>query len=261
MTHHQNAVSESFAIVALVTLLIATAAYATAVGASRQRGAWPARRSLLWTAGVLCAGVAVGLPLTTGGHGSFTMHMATHLLLGMLAPLLLVLSMPVTLALRALPAAHGRRLSRVLRSPVLRVLTHPVVAAVLNVGGLWWLYATDLFHQMHQSGLLYVVVHVHLLVVGYVFTASIIGRDPDPHRASMPVRSIVLVLFMAAHAVLAKWLYGHPPAGVEVDDARVGAQVMYYGGDAVDLMIIVLLCAQHHARRRSDAAPVTRIDA
>lgn len=253
MVHHEPGTGAGwFEVVALSALLVMSLGYGAAVWKAHNRGRWPTHRRVLWASGVLCAAVAITLPVMAGGHGSFTTHMVTHLLLGMLAPMLLVLAAPVTLALRSLPPRRARVLSVVLRSPAVRVLSHPVVAAVLNVGGLWLLYSTSLFHRMHSSHLLYAAVHVHLLVVGYVFTASIIGRDPDPHRAPVSVRSVVLVLFMAAHSVLAKWLYAHPPEGVEAGDARLGAQVMYYGGDAVDVAIIVLLFAGHAraARRR-----------
>lgn len=90
-------------------------------------------------------------PVASAAHSSFTAHMLGHLLLGMIAPLMLVHSAPVTLALRALPVQAARVLSRVLRSPGARVLTHPVVAGMLNAGGLWLIYATDLFQVMHVS--------------------------------------------------------------------------------------------------------------
>src|SRR6478736_3909588 len=48
--------------------------------------------------------------------------------------------------LRALPPARARRVSAVLRSPVPRVVGHPVVAGLLDAGGLWLLYTTGLFH-------------------------------------------------------------------------------------------------------------------
>ena len=71
----------------------------------------------------------------------FSVHMETHMMLSMLAPVLLVLGGPVTLALRALPVAGkdgppGPRewLLAIVRSPVSRFLTHPVVALVLFVG-------------------------------------------------------------------------------------------------------------------------------
>lgn len=254
--HEPGVVAGWFAVVALVSLFVASVGYGVAVWRARHRGRWPPHRCLLWVAGVLCAGAAITLPVVASGHASFTTHMVSHVLLGMLAPLLLVLAAPVTLALRALTPGRARVLAAVLACPVVRVLTHPGVAAVLNVGGLWLLYGTGLFQRMHSVDLVYAVVHVHLLVVGYVFTASIIGRDPDPHRASMRARSVVLVLFIAAHSVLAKSLYAHPPGGVEAGDARLGAQVMYYGGDAVDVAIIVLLFTGHAraTRRRPGSA-------
>jgi putative membrane protein len=188
-----------------------------------------------------CVAAALIGPLAVAARTSFTAHMAGHLLLGMLAPLLLVLAAPVTLALCALPASRARVVSRLLRYKPLRVITHPVTAAVLNAGGLWLLYTTDLFRLMHNSVLVHVAVHAHVLVAGYLFTAAIVAIDPNPHRASIGVRSVVLIGFIAVHSILAKWLYAHPPVGVDIADARAGAQLMYYGGDVVDVALIVLL--------------------
>lgn len=228
---------------ALVVLALAAAAasYAVALWAARNRSPWPGHRTVCWYAGLGCAGAGLIGPIATAAHTSFTAHMAGHLLLGMIAPLLLVLAAPITLVLRALPVTAARSLTRVLRSPVVRVLTHPVAAAVLNAGGLWLLYTTELYQLMHTSVLLHGLVHTHIVVAGYLFTASLVGMDPDPHRASILVRSMVLIVFIAAHSILAKWLYAHPPAGVEAAEAQAGAQLMYYGGDVVDIILIVLL--------------------
>ena len=231
----------AFDLLVVLALLAAAGVYATAVVLSRNRSAWPGHRSLLWYLGLLCAGAALVGPVGEAARASFTGHMVAHLLLGMLAPLLLVLGAPVSLLLRALPVTVARRLTRILRLLPVRALTNPVVAGTLNAGGLWVLYATDLYPAVHTSVLLHGVVHAHILLAGYVFTAALIGVDPDPHQASVPVRSAVLVLFIAAHSVLAKWLYVHPPVGVGTGDGRTGAQLMYYGGDAVDVTLIALL--------------------
>lgn len=124
------------------------------------------------------------------------------------------------------------------------------MAAILNAGGLWLLYTTGLFHLMHASVLVHALVHTHIFLAGYVFTAALVGVDPDPHRASMPLRSGVLIAFIAAHSILGKWLYAHPPPGVDALDAQVGAQLMYYGGDAVDVLLIVLLFAGWYSTTR-----------
>ncbi|MEH6821226.1 cytochrome c oxidase assembly protein [Dietzia psychralcaliphila] len=228
---------------ALGVLLLAVALTAYLVGVRRHstRGSWPRYRTTLWIAGLICLGAAWIGPLASAAHSGFTAHMGVHLLLGMLGPLLLVLAAPVTLALRTLPPRNARAVSRVLRSPPVRVLTHPVVAAVLNAGGLWVLYTTDLFALMHAAPTVHVLVHAHVFLAGLVFTAAMIGPDPNPHRASFRTRAVVLVLFIAAHSILGRWLYGHPPIGVDPEDARAGAQLMFYGGEVIDLALLVLL--------------------
>ncbi|MFW2513687.1 cytochrome c oxidase assembly protein [Demequina sp. SO4-13] len=256
----------AFDAVVLLVLAAAAAGYALALWSARGRTPWPLPRTAAWYVGLACAGVALTGPLAEAAHASFTAHMAGHLLLGMLAPLLLVLSAPITLGLQALPVARARSLSRLLRSPFVRVVTYPVTAAVLNAGGLWLLYTTDLYTLMHSSVLIHALVHAHVFLAGYVFTASIVGVDPDPHRAPIRVRAVVLVAFIAAHSILAKWLYANPPAGVETADGQLGSQLMYYGGDAVDVTLIVLLLAgwyratrpREPVRQAQSASPKSR---
>jgi len=238
-----------------VALVAAAAGYIAALVASRKRSPWPARRTSLWFVGLGCAGAGVTGPVAAAAHTSFSAHMLAHLLLGMAAPLLLVLAAPLSLALRALPLPAAKWLARLLRSQGVRCLTHPLAAAVLNAGGLWILYTTGLYQLMHASTLLHALVHLHIFLAGYLLAYSLVGTDPNPHRASMPLRSAVLIVFMAAHSILAKWLYAHPPAGVDAADGRTGAQIMYYGGDAVDLVLIILLFAGWYAAVRPRPAP------
>ncbi|WP_100205690.1 cytochrome c oxidase assembly protein [Kocuria rhizophila] len=230
----------------LALVLLAAVTYCWCLWAGRGRRGVATWRPVSFLAGLACVGAGLVGPVAQAGHASFTMHMVGHLLVGMIGPLLLVLGAPVRVLLRGLPTAGARRVTRVLRFPWIRFVMHPAVAAVLNVGGLWLLYTTGLYHWMHASALGHAVVHTHIFLAGYVFTASIAGPDPDPHRSSFRVRAAVLVLFIAAHSILAKWLFAHPPAGVAPADAEVGAQLMYYGGDVVDVALIVLLFLGHH---------------
>lgn len=214
-------------------------------------------RTICWVAGIIAAVVAVTGPLARAAHHSFTAHMITHLLLGMLAPLLLVLARPVTVLLRALSAASARRLTRVLRSVPIRIVTEPIVAALLNVGGLWLLYTTDLYAAMHTNLVLHAVVHLHMFLAGYAFTVAIIDVDPMPHRRSHRHRALILIIALAAHDILAKYLYTRPPPGVSPASAETGAMIMYYGGDTIDLALITLLCAHWYriTRPRPALAP------
>ncbi|WP_214404323.1 cytochrome c oxidase assembly protein [Pseudonocardia lacus] len=255
MTGHEHAHEPGWAGAPLLVVLAAAGAvYLVAVIRLGRGGRpWPLARTALWLAGLATA--AAGL-LT--GPAPFAAHMVGHVLLGMLGPMLLVLAAPVTLALRALPVRRARRLSRVLRSTPVAVLTSPVVAALLSVGGLWLLYRTDLHAAAAHDPLLGLVVPAHVLLAGYLFTAALVGPDPQPHRAHLGVRAAVLVLAVAAHNVLAKALVAVPPTGVTDADALAGGQLMYYLGAPVEIALFVLLgrewaAGDRRARRRSPA--------
>lgn len=259
MSGHHHADATSPGAVAPVVLGLAALAYFAAVSAVRSRGrTWPASRPALWLLGLLAATAAVAGPLP--GRPDFASHMVGHVLLGMLAPVLLVGGTPVALALRALPVGGARRLSRVLRTSPVVVLTHPVTAVVLSVGGLWLLYRTGLHEASMHDPRLQLAVQAHVLVSGYLFTAALVGRDPAPHRPRLGVRAAVLVAAVAAHNVLAKALVADPPSGVSAADALAGAQVMYYLGAPVEVGLFVLLGVEWAARdrriRRRPAPPL-----
>lgn len=205
---------------------------------------WPYWRYVLWSIGVLCAGIAVIGPLADQARIDFPAHMVGHLLLGMLAPLLLVLAAPMTLLLRTLPVSAAKKMTLLLRSSYVRVISHPVTASILNIGGLWVLYTTDLYHMMHNSLWVHVLVHLHVFLAGYLFTMSMIYIDPVAHRYSYLYRSIVFIFALAAHGILSKYLYASPPEGVSVNQAETGSMIMYYGGDAIDAVLIFILCLQ-----------------
>jgi putative membrane protein len=239
----------------LVALLAAVAVYVGPAVANRRRRPWPAYRSVLWTAGVAClAAAAIPSPL---GAAGFVEHTVDHILVAMLAPLLIALSAPVTLALRTLDPVPARRITHLLGLPVVRFATHPVTALVLNSGGMWAVYTTGVFESMHDNALLAALVHVHFFVAGYLFTASVAAVDPTPHRHRHAYRAAVLAAAIAAHGILAKFLFAHPPVGVSESGAQAGSMLMYYAGDAIDVVLIVVVCAQwfRASRPRPRAAP------
>ncbi|WP_432509087.1 cytochrome c oxidase assembly protein [Kineococcus auxinigenes] len=150
--------------------------------------------------------------------------------------------------------ARARRLSRWLRRPAVGVLTHPLVAGVLDIGGLWVLHATDLFHSRHTSVVVHALVHAHVFLAGYVSTSSVVGVDPG----SAPLVAAVAV-GRAARLRRRPLRPGRvavrpPPQGVDVVDVRAGAQLMYYGGDLVDVVLIVPLVAGWYRATRPRAA-------
>jgi putative membrane protein len=220
-------------------LVVAALSYVAAVRRLQQRHRpWAAQRTAAYAAGIALLAVAL-LPPLADHDEDFTVHAVQHLLLGMAAPTLLALAAPLTLLIATAPPRWRRWLVRLLRSAVLRVVTHPLSAALLSVGSLFLLYTTGLYQLTLEHPALHLLVHLHVFVAGYLFAAALVGSDPHPHRSSLSTRLVALVLAGGAHNVLAKLLYAHGPASW-----AVGAQIMWYGGDLIELFLAVLLFGQ-----------------
>jgi putative membrane protein len=228
-------------------VLLPVAAYGNAVRLRRAGGRrWPRCRAASFLAGLVTVAVAVSPPLQAAGHGDLTAHMVQHLLLGMFAPLALVLAAPVTLLLGALPVPARRRAAGVLRSRPMHLLGHPAAAALLDVGGLHLLYLTPLYALARDVPLVHHLVTGHVLLTGCLYAWSIAGPDPAPHRPGTGVRVAVLVVAGAAHGHLAKLLHGGaaglpPGVGAPAAEVEAAAQLMYYGGSLAELALALAL--------------------
>jgi putative membrane protein len=237
---------------AAVTAVAAVAVYLLAARRLRRRGdAWPRRRDAAFTVGSGAAWVVVADPLTgpLGDllQGPFTAHMLQHLVIGMAAPLLVVLARPLTLTLRSLPPCRVRRaLPAMTHAWPLRALLCPPVAASVDIGGLWLLYGTGLYAATQRHPLLHAAVHAHVLAAGLLFTFAVCQIDPVRRRWSLSVRGAALLTAGALHSALAKCLYAAPPPGTSLiaADVHSGARLMYYGGDLVEMALAATLAVQ-----------------
>ncbi|SCF31981.1 cytochrome c oxidase assembly protein [Micromonospora mirobrigensis] len=213
------------------------------------RGGWDHRRTASFGAGCALLAAAALLP----GHDLVT-HMGRHLLVGMLAPLGLVLGAPGTLALRTVPRRVGRTAVRLLRQRAAGALAHPVTGLLLTAGGLWLLHLTPLYRATLEHPVLHGLVLLHFLASGYLFTWSIAGPDPGPHRPGVPLRLVVLGIAVAAHAALAQLLYaGLVDTPAPPEQLRAAATLMYYGGDLAEILLALALLVTWRPERTGGA--------
>ncbi|WP_019630068.1 cytochrome c oxidase assembly protein [Actinomadura atramentaria] len=253
MTHHAAGPLDALAPGAAV-LVLAAAYLAAAVRVRRRDPArpWSTPRTAAFLTGCALLVLAAAVP---DAHHDFRAHMLQHLLLGMYAPLALVLGAPVTLALRALPPARARRLVAVLRSRPARAFANPPVALLLSTGSLAVVYFTPLYNATAERPALHLLLHVHFVLSGCLFAWVVAGPDPAPARPGVPARLVVVGVAVAAHGVVAQLMYGgvfvdvHAP----VDQVRGGAEIMYYGGDVAELLLAAALVATWRPVRRAAA--------
>ena len=192
-------------------LITIVALYIKGVVILKKRGdSWPVGRTISFALGVAVLDFA-----TSGGLGvyalfSFEYHMIAHMVIGMVAPIGLVLGAPITLALRTLPQGRtpeerGVRgmLIALLHSRYSIVLTNPITALALFDGSLFVLYFTNLFGNLMQSHAGHLFMNVHFLLAGYLFFYVIIGIDPNPRKIPHLFRIVILFAAMSIHAFFA----------------------------------------------------------
>jgi putative copper resistance protein D len=189
-------------------LVTAVALYIKGVMVLTKRGdKWPVGRTISFAIGISAIDFA-----TSGGLGlyaqfSFSWHMIAHMTLGMIAPIAIVLSAPITLALRTLPQGRNKE-ERGVRGTVLSVLhsrysaiiVNPVGALAIFDGSLFALYFTPLFNNLMSNHAGHLFMNIHFSLAGFLFFHVIIGVDPNPKRPPFLARIVTLLAAMSIHA-------------------------------------------------------------
>jgi cytochrome c oxidase assembly factor CtaG/putative copper export protein len=253
--------------------------YVLGVRRLRARGdAWPVGRTVAWLAGCLTILLATSSGIGRYAPAMFSIHMINHMMLSMLAPILLVLGGPVTLALRALPAAGkdgppGPRewLLALVHAPVTKALTHPVVALALFVGSFYGLYFSGLFEVALDQHWAHLAMNAHFLLAGYLFYWVVIGIDPAPRRlpplarlgmvfASLPFHAFFGVTLMSKQTVIGADFYRALTLPWPVDglvDQRLGGGIAWAAGELPLIIVLLALIVQW---ARADEREARRTD-
>src|SRR3954449_2018255 len=218
------------AVLSVVALIV----YLGAVVRLRRSGvAWPWWRSLAWFGGTASLFAVTGTRFNGYSMLLFSVHMTQHMVLSMIAPLLLLLGAPVTLALRTLPRGKGTAgapralLLELLHSRVARFLSHPLVTVPLFLGSLYGVYFTPIFDDLMANPIGHQFMLAHFLVTGLLFFGPILGQDPWPRPLGYPGRMLELLIPIPFHAFfgvaimmadsLVVETFAQPPAGWGVD--------------------------------------------
>ncbi|HEV7741008.1 MAG TPA: cytochrome c oxidase assembly protein [Pseudolysinimonas sp.] len=252
--------------------------YLAGVRRLRRRGdRWPWYRTALWLSGMLLLFWVTNGPVNVYERYLFSVHMLGHMLLGMAIPVLLVLSAPITLALRTVhkrdDGSRGVRewILLAVHSRVAAVVTHPLVVAVLFAASLWVFYYSPLFRWSTEDHVGHTWMIIHFLITGYLFAQTLVGIDPIPNRAPYPLRLILLLATMALHAffglslvtgtalLLPDWYgamgrtWGLPPLA----DQQAGGGIAWSVGEIPTVILAIVVAVLWS---RSDARDAKRHD-
>jgi putative copper resistance protein D len=257
-----------------VVLVLLAAAYLTGVRLAHGHGRdWPWWRTVLFV--VLGLGGVVVCTMS-----SLAVYDHTHLwalavqltLLLALVPVGLALGDPVGLARAALAERGRQRLDRALAGPVVRVLTFPVVAALIATTFLLVVFFSDVLLQALRSSAVMNCLYLAALVVGCLAALPLLGAEILPDWCTEPFRllfAFVDGIFDAVPGILVMttgqrlaggWFAGRPDDPNW--DVHVAGASMLALSELVALPIFFLVFFRWAARegafdRAHPAAPVT----
>ena len=157
----------------LAPIVIAGALYARRARTLARRGRpVPALRQGSFAAGLLVMALALVSPIDSiGEERLFSVHMAQHLLIGDLAPLLVALGLSRQLVRPALAVPWLGRA---------RALTHPLVALPLWAVSLLAWHIPSLYDAALGNDLVHALEHACFFTGGLLLWATLIGLLPGP---------------------------------------------------------------------------------
>jgi cytochrome c oxidase assembly factor CtaG len=240
-----------------VPLILVAAVYLVAVVVVNRRhphNRWPLVRSGSFLLGLFLVAFATQGEIAVYDDVLFSMHMAQHLLLIMVAPPLLVYGRPITLALHATRNPWHSRIKTFIRSRPVGALTSAPIATAIYVAVVVGTHLTGFMNLVLAHPLVHDSEHVLYLISGYLFFLPIVGSEPLRHRPSLGLRYALLVLTMPVDTFVGVVLMMSPrglfPAYAEtgrtwgtspLGDLHTGGATMWIGGDGVMVALILVL--------------------
>lgn len=247
----------------LTITLVAAALYTVGViRVKRNQINWSTLRTISFMTGI-------GLVIWTTNAGismyskvSFEYHMIQHMTLSMIAPIFIILSTPITLALRALPAqkASDHRSIRewilaLLHSAYSKLITHPLVVLAIFTFGLYGLYFTPLFATLMGSHTGHIFMELHFLIAGLLFSYVVIGADPSPRKVPYWQRLMIVLVGLSLHAFFAiALMQSSEPIGVDwyiqvqppwitdlLADTTAGGSIAWALGEIPTFLLLVIV--------------------
>ncbi|GLB62716.1 ABC transporter permease [Dietzia sp. NCCP-2495] len=241
----------------------------------RRRGdSWPVGYTVFWVLGCVMVFLTTSSGMGMYMMADFASHMIGHMIISMLAPVMLALGGPLTLALRALPAAGrgnppGPRewIVEFINNPLSRFLTHPIVATIQFVAGFYVVYFGGFYETLASEHLGHMFMNVHFLISGYLFYWVIIGVDAAPRQFTPMYRLMVLLGSLPFHAFFGILLMNYPTVLAEgwysgiglpwipdlLQSQRVGGGVAWAMGEIPLFIVMVALGFQWYSSDMREA--------
>jgi cytochrome c oxidase assembly factor CtaG len=220
----------------------------------------PAWAAAAFAAGVLVALAAVLTPLDELAETELlSAHMAQHLLLADIAPLLLVVALRGPLRLFVVPRPVLRATARPGVRRLARTARRPAVALALWAAAIYAWHVPALYETALASPALHVVEHASLLAAGVLVWSVILDPAVGPgRRAAFAAGVLVAGVPLAELLIAASPLYPHyaglaeRPFGLSADEDQARAGLLMMAEQLATLGTAAALLLWSHVELLSD---------
>lgn len=252
-------------------------AYLAGVLACRRQGQrWPAGWVCCFLGGLVAWVIAVNSAVGVYSDVLFAVHMAQHLILIMLVPVLLALGRPLSLWVSAAATPQQeRRREALLGSRPIGVLTHPATGFVLYSAVLIGTHLTPFLQLRLLHPWLEHVEIAAYVVSGYLVFLSVIGGEPVRWRrvpyllrigllmaGMLPDTLVGVVLMLVPHPMAPAFAAARPGWGPSLlDDQQMAGGIMWFFGDTGMAAVAVVILGMWSRSRGSEADLGTWLEA
>jgi putative copper resistance protein D len=252
-----------FALLTLATVVVVGAWYVQSAWALSARGRpWGWMRTASFLAGLVLVDLALQSPVAPLTMAYFEAHMVQHLLLMVMAPPLLALGAPMTLALQTSSRVTKVRLLRILNSGAFKWWSHPIPVAFVYYFSMFAFFLTSAVGVAMSHMWLMDLVNIAFLVAAMHFWWPIVGVDYIPHWPmghGMKMVSLVIGVPVESFLALALLTSSRPEASMyTLSSTHAGAGILWVGAEAFTFLALIPIFFQWI---RFEGRRTARIDA
>ena len=209
---------------------------------------WRTRRTASFTVGLLMIDLALQSPIDSLTMSYFQAHVVQHLLLMVVAPPMLAMGAPMTLALQSSSRRTKELLLNILNSRAFKLLTHPLTVWFLYYVSMYAFYLTGALGYSMNHMMVMDLVNVGFFGASTLFWWPIVGTDPIPHwKMGYGTRLISLMIGIPIESFLGLTLLGerNPAASMySVASTHSGGGLLWVGAELFTMLAMIPVFVQ-----------------
>jgi cytochrome c oxidase assembly factor CtaG len=206
---------------------------------------WSPLRTGSFIVGILVTAYAVEGGIAYYQQRTFTAHVIQLLLLIDVAPPLLAMGAPVSLALQSSPRRVSAALFAALHGRTMRFISNPLVALLLSMGTMYVYFLTPLYRISEEHPVFLAYVHLQFFLVGCGLWWLVVGRDALARRLGVGVRFVLVLIQAPCDAalglVIAMATKPSYPTGNTLVDTQTGGNVLLGLAEVLIVAVLALM--------------------